>query len=446
MDKKIKVVISSVLALLLASCSHMPDWLGSSEKEIDHSGKRIAVLSVGTTIEPDLNMAGVPVVIPAAKPNSEWLASSGNQSFVHENISAPKNFVIKESVSFGKGVGSDQHLSATPIVANGKIYTIDSKGLVSAFDSEKINKRLWQYQIKLPNEKGNFSNAGILLHAGKIYVSTGSNMVVAIDAEEGKLAWTRNINSIARSAPAAEGNIVVVNTADNKLYALDSNDGGVLWVHSGAAEEMSVAGSAAPVIANGVVFVPYSSGELYALKLTDGGEIWSDTLTAASGNNGTYLFADIDASPLVVGSSIYAISDDGVLVASETATGKRLWEHSVSGSKTPWFASGFLYILNDNSEIICLKAATGGIKWVKKLPAYRNEAKKSDPIEWNGPVLAGDMLLLAGSSGQMLSLSPETGDIVSKTEVPKDVYVSPVVVNERIYLINDNAKLVELGN
>jgi outer membrane protein assembly factor BamB len=446
MDNKKTAITASILALLLTSCSSMPDWMGSADKDIDTSGKRISVLKLGTTIEPDFAMKDVPIVVPSSSPNALWAKSSGDRPLVPENVRAPKVFKDFESVSVGHEASKGQHFTATPIIANGKIYTIDARGQISAFDAEKINKKLWQYQADLPDKKGNFSNAGILFHLGKIYVSTDSNRVLAIDAETGNLLWTRNINSIARSAPAAEGNVILVNTVDNKIYAIDANDGGILWVHSGSEEEMSMVGTAAPVVSNGIVYAPYSSGELYALKLEDGSEIWSDSLAVASGNNNaSYLFADIDASPIVAGGKIYAISDDGVLIAAEAGTGKRLWEHGVSGNKTPWFASGFLYIINDKNEIISIDAATGGVKWVKKLPSYKNEEKKSDPISWSGPVLAGDVLLVVGSNGQLLSISPQTGDVVTTTKVPKNIYVSPIVANDHVYLLNDDAKLIELG-
>ncbi|MCE3233524.1 MAG: pyrrolo-quinoline quinone [Rickettsiaceae bacterium] len=438
MLKDKKPLIVSAVSLMLCSCSLMPDWLGNSDKVKDTSGPRVSVLSLGTTISVDPDLSSLQVPIPTAQDNAQWAKSSSDHVGVPQNIAAPKTFKHGDSVSIGKGANKDQHMTATPIVANDKIYTVDSYGVVTAFDTERV-KKIWKYELDVKEDKGSLSNAGILFHQGKIYLATGSNKVIALDAETGSVVWKRNINSIARSAPAAEGKVVVVNTADNKLYALDANDGGIMWMHSGAEGEMSIFGSAAPVVSNHFAFAPYSSGELYALKLDDGSEVWSDSMTSSRGNNNRFLFGNIDSSPVIVGDNIYVVGDDGALVASDMATGHRLWEKSLSATKSPWFAAGFIYVVNSKSEVICVSAKNGGVKWVSKLPSE----KKNQTI-WSGPVMAGDSLLVVGSNGKLLSISPRTGEIENTTKVSKGIYLNPVVANGSVYLLTDKAELIVL--
>jgi len=285
----------------------------------------------------------------------------------------------------------------------------------------------------------------LLYHNGRIYIAPGYNSVIALNAASGTLVWRRNINSIARSAPDAYGNTILVNTIDNKLYAINSEDGSIQWVHSGVEEEISVFGSASPVAYNNIVIAPYSSGELYGLKLSNGNEIWSDDL-ALNNKSSAFALADIDASPIIVGNRIYSISNDGVLVAIDLYSGKRIWEKEISGNNTPWYAGGYLYILNDRDEIICISADNGGVKWVKKLPSYKNEERKSDPINWNGPVMASDMLLIVGSHGTMYSVSPKDGEVLYRNKVPEDIYIAPVVAHNQVYLLANSGKLIILRN
>jgi hypothetical protein len=56
------------------------------------------------------------------------------------------------------------------------------------------------------------------------------------------------------------------------------------------------------------------------------------------------------------------------------------------------------------------------VKWVTPLTQYQDE-KRHKPILWAGPVLASDRLLVGGSTGELLALSPYTGEIIGKLDL-----------------------------
>ena len=449
MSKKLGfVVLLSVLSSFLVACESVSNLVDFGKNDDDDYSKkdrkeRISVLSFESELTADSVLANTPVSIPKMKINKSWHKSSGYSRNIPENISISGTFNKMISGKIGKGGKNGQNLTASPVVANRLIYTIDSKGVVSAFDVDNIRKKKWSYKIKIPKEKGNFFNAGITYNEGKIYVSTGYNIVLALDALNGKLIWSRVINSIARSAPAVGSGVVLVNTIGYNLYALDEASGSILWLHSGVEEEVSILGSASPVIYGQVAFVPYSSGELYALRLNDGREIWGDQLSVNTSRI-AYSLSDIDVSPIARGDIIYAISNDGVLAATHIKSGNRIWEREVSGNKSPWLAGEFLYLLTDKNQIIAVHALTGMIKWVEQLPSYKNARNTSSAINWNGPVMAGDVLLVVGSNGRLLSINPQNGKIITRNKILKDVYIHPVVAYENVYLLNDDARLVKL--
>ena len=69
---------------------------------------------------------------------------------------------------------------------------------------------------------------------------------------------------------------------------------------------------------------------------------------------------------------------------------------------------------------------------------------KSDPIVWTGPVLVSDRLIVLSSNGRAYSISPYTGALTGKTEVPDGAYIPPVVANGALYLLTNGAQLVAL--
>ena len=77
------------------------------------------------------------------------------------------------------------------------------------------------------------------------------------------------------------------------------------------------------------------------------------------------------------------------------------------------------------------------------LTQYQDE-KRRKPVLWGGPVLAGDRLLVGGSTGEMLPLSPYTGEIIGKLDVRDPVRLAPVVANRTIYVLTDSGRLIAL--
>ncbi|MBV8800193.1 MAG: hypothetical protein JO208_10360 [Alphaproteobacteria bacterium] len=63
---------------------------------------------------------------------------------------------------------------------------------------------------------------------------------------------------------------------------------------------------------------------------------------------------------------------------------------------------------------------------------------------WTGPVLVSDRLIVVSSNGRAYSISPYTGQLTGKTDIPDGAYISPVVANGTLYLLTNGAQLVAL--
>ena len=110
----------------------------------------------------------------------------------------------------------------------------------------------------------------------------------------------------------------------------------------------------------------------------------------------------------------------------------------------PWLAGDFIYVLTNDSQIVCLRRDDGRIRWVTALPRFVDPEDFEDPIQWFGPVLAQDRLIVAGSHGEVLSVSPYSGEVLGLIELPDGAVVSPIVANNSIYFLTKEADLVAL--
>jgi outer membrane protein assembly factor BamB len=66
----------------------------------------------------------------------------------------------------------------------------------------------------------------------------------------------------------------------------------------------------------------------------------------------------------------------------------------------------------------------------------------SAPITWTGPILVGDRLLLAGSNGEALAMSPYNGEILGRIELSGPVLIPPVVADGTVFILTENADLL----
>jgi len=141
---------------------------------------------------------------------------------------------------------------------------------------------------------------------------------------------------------------------------------------------------------------------------------------------------------------VVAIGNGGVMAAIDKERGGRVWDNSLGGTQMPWVAGDFIYVLTNDSEIVCLSRIDGRIKWITALPQFEDMETKEDRIYWSGPVLVSDRLLVTGSSGLAIALSPYDGSITGKQDLPDSSHLPPVVANETVYILSDDARLIAL--
>ena len=89
--------------------------------------------------------------------------------------------------------GTNRGMEATPIVADGVMYTSGVAGRVYALDAA-TGHLLWQFEppLKLKNARGSccdIVNRGVAVWKGKVYVASFEGILYALDAKDGTVRW-----------------------------------------------------------------------------------------------------------------------------------------------------------------------------------------------------------------------------------------------------------------
>jgi outer membrane protein assembly factor BamB len=435
MNLKNKWALAAVLALV-AGCGSKSE-IGTKLK-----GERLPVLAFEQVLEVDPTLRDVPITLPPPFANADWPQAGGSagKSMVHLTATGSLKKIWQQSI--GDGERAQRKLLATPVVAGGKLFAIDTKSNVTALDAA-TGRLLWKRQIKVEKRSGNVAfGGGVAYDKGLVFATSGYGVTVALDATSGAEKWRHDLEIPLRGAPSvADGKVFVV-TQDNQLVALSIDAGKQLWDAVAIVENAGLLGAAAPAVSGDTMVIGYSSGELNAIKTDTGQVTWQDNLARSSRLTALASLTDIDASPVIDRGRVFAIGHGGRMVAIDLATGERVWERSIGGVSTPWVAGDFLYAVTTDSEVVALTRRDGRIRWVTQLQRYEDVSGRKGRVAWQGPLLASDRLLLTSSNGHVISLSPYTGEVLSSIKTGDGSWLPPILANGVMYVLTSDGKVI----
>ncbi len=425
-------------AALLSGCG----VFNKKPKSTPTVGNRVSVLVSEVDIAVDPDTAALPMALPAATANADWAQSGGNAAKLVEHVALPTSVGLAWAAGIGEGSSKSRRLGGGPVVAGGKVYTIDTIGSVRAFDAT-TGAPLWAKRFG--DAKGNENilyGGGVAVDGGRVYATNGYGFVAALDAATGAVAWAVRPGGPLRGAPTVADGSVYVISQDNQIFSLKAADGTTAWSNAAALEVAGVFGNGSPAVDRGTVVAGFSSGELNAYRYENGRMVWQDALSRTSISTGVSSLSDIDADPVIANGMVYALGQGGRMVALDLTSGQRVWELNMAGIATPWVAGDWLFAVNDKAQLIAVQRLTGKIRWINQLPRWEKAKSKKGQISYHGPVLAGDRLIVTGSNGTLINVNPTNGSFQSQTNVGGGVRFQPVVAGGTLYLLTDEGRLL----
>lgn len=420
-------------------------------------------LTVTGTITPDQ------IVLPPAYVNTDWPQVAGNTAHVVQNTAASGPLRQIWSTDIGKGSGRKTRVLASPIISDGVIYTMDGNNNVSAV-SEQNGEKLWSFKVEVEErEKTRVGRTGIVdrirdplsftdgsgrdkegvgggvaIDGNTLFVASGLGAVVALDPKTGAEKWRYEARTPMHSAPVASNGRVFVVSDDNEVFAFNANTGEVLWTYQAIVEMARMLTSPAPAVVDDVVIVPFSSGELVALQVQNGGVLWQDSLSSSARLTPLASLNDIAAGPAVADGYVIASAQSGVMTAFDLRTGQRIWRQPAGTTGFPLVVGDFVYAVTTEGQVVCLSKLDGTVIWLQQLQAFKNAKKRKKRIVWAGPIMAGNRLFLISSKGEISLINPLDGSFVNSGKIGGGVFVSPIIANETVYVVTDEAKLIAL--
>lgn len=438
MNPRLSVAIL-VLAGLLAGCK---------EKEVILQGTRLdtrADLGTdGTAAVPAAAPAArdVPLHLPAAVANAEWTHRGGSAQHRSAPLVLSPSPVPLWSVSIGKGEDHRHRITADPVVAGGRIFTLDSRARVAA--TSTAGAPLWSVDLTPSSDSADdASGGGLAFGAGKLFATSAFGELVAFDPASGKVLWRQRFDAPVTGAPTVEGNVVYVIADDASGWAIDTTTGKVRWQIPAVPARATMTGGSSPSVEGRMALYPFGSGQLVGVLKAGGTPMWTAVLGGTRLGKAYALVTDIAGDPVISGNTAYVGTTAGTIVAVDITTGEELWTADVGAMSPIWMAGGSLFSVSDDSRLVRVGARDGSVIWSADLPYYEKTKPKRrrNVTPHFGPVLAGGRLLLASGDGLIRFFDPVNGTALGSAKIGGAAAVDPVVAGGTLYIVTEDGKL-----
>jgi outer membrane protein assembly factor BamB len=324
------------------------------------------------------------------------------------------------SAQAGKGEGL---LGARqgPAIADGHVYAAAVSGGVRAFDL-KTGASLWHYDSKLPLSGGPGAGDGLVV-AGSL-----EGDVVALDAATGVEKWKAKVGNEIIAPPEIGQGTVFVRSNDGRVTAFDEVTGTRRWFWNHELPPLSVRGNGAPVLGPGIVFVGDDDGTLTALAISDGHQLWQQTVAEAEGRTELERMADVDGTPVLDGTTLYATSYKKQTMALDAPSGRPLWSHDAGGPGHAGVSGDKVVVSGTAGTVWGLDKTGGNGLWQQDALVRRSVT---------GPAIQGDYAVVGDFDGYLHWLKLSDGAFAARTRVGKDALRAAPVVADGILVAQD---------
>lgn len=294
------------------------------------------------------------------------------------------------AVQLGQGMGNGPY--STPILHNGKLYTLGVNGVLSCFDAHTGTLQ-WRKDFGIPDTSKMFCGTAMspVIENGNVIVHVGDDIkggvMTAFDAVTGKEKWTLNCDGPGYASPIVvtlEGTRQLVTMTDKSAIGVDVQKGTQLWKLAWPDEWNE--NIVTPTLYKNMLILSGVRKGTMAVQVAKSGAQWTTRQVWHNPELTMYM-----NSPVLDGEYFYGLSAKrkGQFFCAEAATGKVLWatEGREGLQASVLKAKDTLFILTSDANLIVAKKAADKFQQLAKYSV-------ADSATYSHPILLGKQILV----------------------------------------------------
>ncbi len=335
------------------------------------------------------------------------------------------------SASVGDGVGH-YFSRLAPVAAYGKVFVASRDGNIKALEPTS-GKTIWLADLE-QDEPVRLSG-GMTAAYKKLFIGSENGEVMALDTETGMVLWRSKLDGEVLARPVADNNFAIVHTARGMLVALNADTGEQIWTISTEVPNLTLRGDSTPLAVSGGIFWGTANGRLAAAVVEHGQLIWQQVVGNPKGATEIDRLVDSDASPIVIGGTLYTVGINGQLVAIDLRSGSPSWKRSYSSASDMATDGSRLFVLTDKDHLVAVDARSGTELWVNKQLEHRL---------LTSPMIVDDYLVVGDSLGYLHWLDRATGTFVAQQFVNDSGFaVGPLKLDDGYMITTRNGQVMK---
>lgn len=358
------------------------------------------------------------------------------------------------------GKKNSTNFSSSPIICNDKLYNIDSRGILKAYEIKKDKIiETWSFKINSnASERKSFLSAHARLNNGNVIVTTNNGKILSINARNSDINWEKKYNFGFHSSISIDNDSGYIISDNNTLIAIDLLTGDEKWQNTNYVTDHGIQSyDIAPVVVhNNTIIACTSSGSIVSMSEANGKTLWEHNLSDSSITNNVIDITDIDFTPAIIGKTIIVGGIYSNLFAFNVESGALLWRlESNLSSNIVHNNLDYAFFLNNEGHVIAVNIKTGKIKWinndlkpfyVKRIPQYLNSGQSVliNPINRYYPKIINNNIHISDTLGKMHAIDIQTGKLLQSSDMTYGVNSSPIVTDDAIYMIDEINSLYKL--
>nr|WP_239113441.1 PQQ-binding-like beta-propeller repeat protein [Shimia biformata] len=382
------------------------------------------------------------ISLPGQVKNAEWTHRIGTPKYRTRNAALSARPTLAWSASIGKGEGKRNRIVADPVVAGGRIFTMDSESTVTA--TSPSGQTLWQKSLVPVRDKPSESaGGGIAFGNGKLYVASGFGHLKALDPATGNEIWEQRLQAVGSGSPTIYGDKVYIVAGNDTAWAINAETGKTEWQLGSVPNIAGLHSASAPAVDDRLAIFAFGSGELQAAFRRGGVRLWDAGVQGQRVGYASGTVGDVSGDPVIDGRRVYAANYSGRTVALNIDTGERLWTANEGAISPVWPAGGSVFLVSDRNHLIRLDAGSGEPIWSVELPLFKKDKPRKQAAVYAhfGPVLAGSQIIVASSDGLLRVFDPRSGALVHSVEIPGGAATGMAVAGGTLYVVGSNGQL-----
>ena len=382
--------------------------------------------------------------------NLKEILNSRHYNTINSKINYP--FKKKWQLNTDQSIDDRNPHLPDPLFFKSNIFLLNTKGYLLRINSDDgeiiwkklIFKDLENTVIGTPAISAAKNVYGFNEDNITLYAHNGSNSLVAINGDNGKIIWEKKRDLPFRGGITSFKNFIFASDFDGNFLAINNKNGDTSWNVFLGSEYNSVYTTARPIVAKNKIIVPATGGTFFIISVDTGEVLFSENISSNYQLPKIFHTGDIVANPLYYDGKLYIVSQSGFTAAFDLDTSETIWNIPIGGFETPTISGKTIFIMGNLGLLAAIDTDTGKLRWQKQYPSYLNkDSFFSDEVIsiYKGPTLLDSKVLISNQTGMINVIDANNGNEIETFKID-ELALPPIPFDSKVLFLTVNGKLI----